>query len=117
MVEDDTLIRDLMVDTLTYCVNRKVTGFENTLAAWRFFENGGHAHMVLSGVDMPDMSGTELLHNLKKKDPAVIFIAMSSVPEHEVLLKNKGADAFLAKPFDINDLFNIVQHYVVGKDQ
>ncbi len=65
-------------------------------------------------MDMPGMSGMELLSKVKSTFPDIIFVAMSSVPEHEAALLQKGAHAFLAKPFDINDLFNIVQRFVVG---
>ena len=54
------------------------------------------------------------LPKVRKICPGIVFIAVSGMPERETALKGAGADAFLAKPFDIKDLFNIVQHYVVG---
>ena len=38
---------------------------------------------------------------------------MSPVPADEETARSLGADAFLAKPFSVNDLFNIVQAFVI----
>lgn len=38
---------------------------------------------------------------------------MSGRKENETKAQAAGADAFLGKPFTINDLFKIVQHFVV----
>jgi len=113
VVDDDPGIRDLMVNALTYCVNRQVLAFENGLSAWQYLEEGGEADVVICDVDMPDMNGFELLANVKQVHPGKIFIIMSGVAANEKKAETAGADAFLGKPFSINDLFDIVQCYVV----
>lgn len=110
---NDPFLRDLMVDTLVYCINREVTSFDDGDTARQYFEAGGHAHIVVSDIDLPRLSGMELLSYLKSRNPEIIFIAMSDRGEHEELLKKSDADGFLIKPFEINDLFEIVQHYVI----
>lgn len=114
VVDDDDLIRDLTVTALSYCVNREVMSFGSSVQALRFFEKGGTADIVISDVDMPEMTGLELMHRAKKQDPEMIFIIMSGVAEYESKSRLAGAAAFLAKPFGINDLFSIIQYYVVG---
>lgn len=112
-MEDDLGIRDLTVNALTYCVNREIKSFRNGRAAWDFLKQGGQADIIISDVDMPQMDGFELMERVKAKWSATIFIIMSGVNDYEAKAERLGADAFLAKPFAINDLFNIVQAYVV----
>ncbi len=69
--------------------------------------------MVISDVNMPGMGGFELMSRVLKKDPEKIFIIMSGMAEYEAQASLAGASAFLTKPFEINDLFSIVQYYVV----
>ena len=42
---------------------------------------------------------------------------MSGITEYEKQSQQAGAEAFLAKPFEIKDLFNIVQYFVVEQAQ
>jgi len=41
---------------------------------------------------------------------------MSSNPADEETARALKADAFLAKPFSVNDLFNIVQTFVIESE-
>lgn len=113
VVDDDDLIRNLTVTALSYCVNREVKSFDSSLQALAYIETGAPVDIVISDVDMPDMDGLELMCRIKEKDPEKVVIIMSGVAAHESKSRLAGAAAFLAKPFEINDLFNIVQYYVV----
>ncbi len=98
---------------MSYCVNREVKSFDNGKLAWEYIKNGGEVDIVISDVDMPEMSGFELMEKFRTLYPDKIFIIMSGVLDNESKSQLAGADAFLAKPFEINDLFNIVQCFVV----
>jgi two-component system, response regulator YesN len=113
VVDDDFEIRALMVNVLTYCVNREVLSFENGQLAWQYLKEGGDADIIFSDVDMPEMTGFELMAKIKEQTPEKIFIVMSGITANEQKAELAGADAFLGKPFSINDLFNLVQCYVV----
>jgi DNA-binding NtrC family response regulator len=114
VVDDDIAIKNFTVNALTYCVNREVISFGDGLSAWRYIENGGQADMIISDVDMPKMNGFELLEKVRKNQANTVFILMSGHAENEGRAMASNADAFLAKPFAINDLFNIVQTYIVS---
>ena len=113
VVDDDTLLRKLTVTALSYCVNRKVVSFSGGRQAWDFIKTTGDVDIVISEAEVPDMSGFDLMANVRKIHPETIFIIMSGVAGHEDRSRKEGANAFLAKPFEINDLFNIVQYFVV----
>jgi DNA-binding NtrC family response regulator len=113
VVDDDPMTRDFTVDVLAYSVNREVKSFGNGVDAWSYIKDPESADIIVSEVDMPQMDGLELLKRVKSEYPQKICILMSSQPAHETAARQSGADAFLAKPFDINDLFEIVQNFVV----
>lgn len=113
VVDDDTRIRDLTVTALTYCVNRKVMSFSNPVSALNYLQDGNDVDIVISDVEMPQINGFEFMTKVKEDFPDKIFIIMSGVSDYEEQSRISGADAFLSKPFQINDLFNIVQCFVV----
>ncbi len=94
-------------------MNRQVLSFDTGKRAWEYIEQGGSVDMVISDVDMPKMNGFELMAKVKEKYPDKIFILTSAILDYEEKSRVAGADAFLAKPFEINDLFSIVQCFIV----
>jgi DNA-binding NtrC family response regulator len=113
VVDEDKLVRDFTVDVLEFCVNREVFSFDSGSKAWEYIDTGQNPHIVISDVDVPDMNGFDLLKNLKAKYPEKICIIMSHRYQNEKVAKELGADAFLAKPFYIDEIFELVQRYVV----
>ncbi|MBU4185770.1 MAG: response regulator [Proteobacteria bacterium] len=117
VVDDDKLTRDLVVNALMYCVNRDVLSFENGFSALAYLDTDKDSpDIIVSDVDMPEMNGLALLESIKKKWPSKICVIMSEDPASEKSASDLGADAFLAKPFKITDLFNIVQKYIVDTE-
>ncbi|MBU0991268.1 MAG: response regulator [Proteobacteria bacterium] len=115
VVDDDEPHRGFVVNALMYCVNRDVISFENSYSAWLYLEGAESADIVVSDAEMPEMDGFELISRIKNKFPGKICILMSGNPANEKMAIDIGADAFLAKPFSVNDLFTIVQTFVVGE--
>ncbi len=114
VVEEDKLIRDFTVDVLEFCVNREVLSFDNARDAWKFIQTPDSAHLILIDADIPETDGFDLLKNIKEAFPEKTCIIMSHQYQNEKVAKALGADAFLAKPFYIDELFELVQQYVVG---
>ncbi len=107
------MVRELVSNTLMYCVNRDILSFDNGFSAWEHLKDGENIDIVVSDIDMPKMNGFELLSKVKKKYPGKICILMSQNAANEKSALALGANAFLAKPFSVNDLFDIVQTFVV----
>ncbi len=116
VVDHDALTRNFVVNTLMFCVNRHVMMFENGKEAWLYLENHNSADIIIANVHMPVMDGFELLRKTKKQYPHKICILMSANSKDEQQAAELGADAFLAKPFDIQDIFDIVQTFVAGRN-
>lgn len=113
VVDEDKLVRDFIVDVLEFCVNRKVCSFDNGISAWAHIQRSDNSHIIISDVETPDMNGFDLLKNVKEKYPEKTCIIMSHQFKNEKIAQDLGADAFLAKPFYIDELFELVQKYVV----
>lgn len=70
-----------------------------------------HKHeavLILSDINMPGMSGLDLLGHIKQKyhepPPIVMMITAYGDAENYTIAKNLGADDFLTKPVDFTSL-------------
>ena len=112
VVDDDQLVRDFAVHTIEYGINRQVATFETGFNAWQFIINRPEeAGIIIADANIPDMDGMELLKKVKEKFPEKKFILTTSNPDLEDIAHEIGADAFLTKPYDVNDLFTVVQQF------
>jgi CheY-like chemotaxis protein len=68
------------------------------------------AVLILSDINMPGMSGLELLEHIKKTyfkpSPVVMMITAYGDDENRQMAEKLGADAFLTKPLDFKLLKN-----------
>lgn len=113
-MEHDQLTRDFIVNVMMYSVNREILAFEDGQSFNAYLQAGGTVNIVLSDIQLPDISGLELMQATQKEHPEIVFVCMSANPADETSASKLGADAFLAKPFALQDLFDIVQRFVVG---
>jgi CheY-like chemotaxis protein len=75
--------------------------------ALRYLNEHRHeAVLILSDINMPGMSGLELLHSIKKNNyvppPVVMMITAYGDSENFNQAMKLGADDFLTKPIDFN---------------
>jgi len=68
-------------------------------------------NIALLDIKLPDIDGVELLEILKKtaSDLSVIMMTAYASTENAIKALNRGADAFVTKPFDIEELRAIVK--------
>jgi CheY-like chemotaxis protein len=112
VIDGDLSVRDFMTTVLMYCVNRDVLSFDNGMAAWRYVQSGGSPDIIISDVAVSGLNGFELLARFKAMHPTKKCLLMSANPEDEQIARDSGADAFLAKPVSVNDLFKVVEAFV-----
>jgi len=77
--------------------------------ALTYLEGNNHkAVLILSDINMPGMSGLELLKRIKQKynepPPLVMMITAYGDDENRASAEELGADDFLTKPLDFTDL-------------
>ena len=113
VIEGDLLVRDFVTTVLMYCVNRDVLSFDNGMAAWNYVQSIDSPDIIISDVAVSGFNGFEFLAKFKAKHPTKKCLLMSANPEDKKLARDSGADAFLAKPVNVNDLFKVVETFVV----
>lgn len=103
IVEDDTDINNVIADTLTkagYICTQAFSGTEALL----YLEQENYALAVMD-LMLPGLSGEELLPKLKRKQqiPVIVVSAKDSL-DSKVNLLTSGAEDYLTKPFEIQEL-------------
>ena len=104
VVDDDPAIRNLLQEFLTgkqYDVIEAATGGEGLK---RLRED--RPHLVLLDINLPDISGLEVLREAKAIDPAVGVIMITGIQEEAVgrQAMRDGAFDYITKPLDLHYL-------------
>lgn len=85
----------------------EATAVENGAEAWKLFQEGGFP-LVLTDWMMPEMDGLELVRKIRASDQQqytyVIMLTSKSEKSEIVEGMEAGADDFVTKPFDRNEL-------------
>jgi two-component system, OmpR family, response regulator MprA len=107
VVEDDLAIRETLEMVLS------TEGYEVTTA-----RNGADAldilaqvqpQLILLDMRMPDMDGWEFMERYRSLPEATApVVVLSAAPDTAVRAAAVGARAYLAKPFAIDDLLNVL---------
>jgi two-component system, OmpR family, response regulator len=109
VVDDEAPIRELLawiLRDLGFQVQEAINGREAMAMAAQHPPD-----LVISDVMMPIMSGPELCRWVKRElEPAPPVILTSSVGSH--VTHGAGADAFVSKPFDLDEIEEAVRHWV-----
>ncbi|MEO2062633.1 MULTISPECIES: response regulator [Christiangramia] len=106
LVEDDSSIREL-IESLLEINGYQVHSFANAKEFQRVNDTL-FPDVYLIDYMLPDGNGLDLCKSLKanERTEKLPVIVMSAHPD---LFELKGADEFLAKPFDIKDLINCIE--------
>ncbi|MCP4601154.1 MAG: response regulator [Proteobacteria bacterium] len=86
--------------------------------AWELLVNHRH-DLVIADVMMPEMSGLELTHRIKKdprtQDTPVILLTARSGAEHRMEGHAVGADQYVTKPFNPSELRAAIKSLLSGR--
>ncbi len=109
VADDDVSIRTVLNRALGQVgYNVRATGNASTL--WRWTQQGD-GDLIISDVIMPDENAFDLLPRIKKLRPDLPVIVMSAQNTlmTAITAAEKGAYEYLPKPFDLNELMNVVE--------
>ena len=108
VIEDEAPLRALLRDILAdegYAVDTAADGH----AGWALLAAGGY-DLVLCNVMLPYLDGSALVGRLRAdpalRDTPVILLSAAAPP---AVAEAAGADAFVAKPFDLDALLATVE--------
>lgn len=109
IADDDRAIRTVLSQSLgRQGFDVRTTGNAATLWSW---VNSGEGDLVITDVIMPDENGLDLLPRIRKLRGDLPIIVMSAHNTLSTALKatERGAYDYLAKPFDLSELSNVVK--------
>ena len=109
IVDDDESIREVLTSILTdegYIVEAVDTGEKAIKATHEKFYN-----LALIDIRLPDMEGTKLLTKLKDTVPKMRKIIITGYPtlQNAIEAVNKGADAYIIKPIDMEETLKVIR--------
>ena len=116
VVDDNEMVRQVVVQVLERA-NFRVLSAESGPAALKLAEQPGlKIDLLLSDVDMPQMTGPDLGEILKKARPDIHVMLMSGGDNGNLLVLNYGW-AFIQKPFVPKKLVQMLTEVLHSEDR
>lgn len=113
VVDDDESIRDMVASVLRsagYSVRAAADG-ESALAALE----AEPPALILLDMRMPRVDGREFARRVRERGAAPPIVVMSAVRDARAAAAEIGAQAYMAKPFEIDELLSHVARYTEGR--
>ncbi len=104
LVEDDELLGNGIRSGLAQ-YQYVVDWAKNGLSAWSAIQTE-HFDIIILDLNLPRMSGEEVLKNMRSKNIKIPVIVLTSRDEISTRIRNldEGADDYIVKPFDLGEL-------------
>ena len=118
-VDDDEQLAKLGEKLLSEMGYQVVTMIESTEALKLFTANPDHFDMVITDQTMPELTGEDLIQELKKIRPdlkTILCTGFSSKIDEDQA-KQQGIDAFCMKPLDLPELLQTVRLVLDGGEK
>ena len=115
VVEDDACLREAVVDTLSLA-SMNVKDADSAESAVELLKSNGNFDLIVSDVNMGEMSGHDLLQHVKENYPQIpvlLVTAYASIQDSVRAMKD-GAVDYLVKPFEPAQLVETVNKFVAG---
>ncbi|MGQ9624305.1 MAG: response regulator [Candidatus Bathycorpusculaceae bacterium] len=117
VVDDDESIRKILKAILEeegYIVDTAKNGKESIRKTNEKFYN-----LALIDIRLSDMEGTELLTKIKDTLPKMRKIIITGYPslQNAIEALNKGADAYVLKPFDMNKVLKTIKKQLKKQEE
>ena len=118
IVDDDPFVREMLA-TILQSNEYTVETAEDGLAALKKYSGGSGVHLIISDMNMPEMSGLELIKKLRQGGSEVPIIILTGNNEIAVAINaiNSGANDYLLKDENIKDTVILSVEKVLEKDQ
>jgi DNA-binding NtrC family response regulator len=117
IIDDDENIRKVLQTILEdegYIVDTSETAKKGIERSEQAFYN-----LALIDVRLPDMEGTELLSKLHSTKPRMRKIIVTGYPtlQNAISAVNKGADAYVMKPFEVEKILQTIQEQLEKQEE
>jgi len=112
VIDDDESVRKTIAAILQdegYIVDTAENGKEAIEKS-----NANFYNLALIDIRLSDMKGTKLLTAMKETTPKMVKIIVTGYPalSNAIEAVNRGADAYVLKPVNIDDLLNTIKEHL-----
>ncbi len=110
VVDDEAIMRDLLTDFFEM-MDYGIMSAKDGSVAWEILSESApdEYSLIITDINMPKMGGIELFKKVKSKFPDMPIILMTGYGIEKVKQDVEKADGFLAKPFELDDLNQLVE--------
>ena len=109
VVEDESLIRHLVVDTLTDEGHSVLAAASGEDALDRLDGQQQNPDLLIVDLRMPGMSGQEFVRRQRECGESIPVVVLSGSSEAKQVGQELGAVAVIHKPFDLDELIRVVK--------
>lgn len=115
LIVDDDIAVQLGTQSLLESYHCKVLSTHDGMEAIALYaQHQDEIRLVILDIMMPNMSGISLIQRLKEINPMVKTIAMSGLPANREPALAAGANAFLPKPYTLENLLGNLQALITA---
>lgn len=117
IVEDHPIVSESLARLIADS-DLKLECFHATTAAKGLaFLNGNSFGLILLDINLPDMNGIEFCKIVKQRFPEQKVLAITTIAQRHVVEKmlDQGADGFILKTSDIEDIIGGIRQVISGK--
>ncbi len=117
IIDDEPTIRDVVAKFLAFRGHHVVVASSGAEGVARFKENS--FDLVVTDLGMPGMSGWDVAREIKKLKPKVLIVLMTgwSADLDSRKVKESGVDRVVHKPFEVDDVLDLVGEAVALRDK
>jgi len=111
LVDDEDSIRDFLSEILKEQGYKIIEASNGKEGLHKFIESNEQIHLLISDITMPEMSGPELINELREYQPDIKAIFISGNVENEFIKKHTSHAnvSFLQKPFTYDTIISKVR--------
>jgi two-component system, chemotaxis family, chemotaxis protein CheY len=117
VIDDSPTIRvsvEMALKQLGHSIKQAENGQDALDKISEIKKNGEDIALCLSDINMPIMNGIEFITEFRKVDKFTPVVVLTTEAEKDIIQKGKeaGASGWIIKPFQAEDLINVVKRFV-----
>jgi len=113
LVVEDNHISFKLISAVLKQVQATVVRASNGQQAIKLCRSDAHFDLVLMDMQLPVVNGLEATREIKRLRPELVVVATTAnaYAEDELACRRAGCDAFIAKPLNFRNMFEMMQSY------
>ena len=116
IVDDHPVVAEGLRKLISDSKSAEVIGIAGSGKACIDFLRWEKPDLIFLDINLPDINGIELCKEIKKTNPAIKILALTTFNEKSIISKmiNNGADGYLLKNSDADDIIESINEVSIG---